>query len=134
MKNRLAVICLLILAAIASTLSLGAGNCGSDSEETATTKIATVDDMWGDSFYDRLTVVLKPTSAAQADQRYVVELYEKGKFRDSTGVSWNQPQINVHEKTYVDFSLSAEEADAYGAPNVLFGELSKVFSIKVRER
>ncbi|GAI41303.1 unnamed protein product, partial [marine sediment metagenome] len=68
------------------------------------------------------------TDLAVADKAYEVELYEKGKFRSATSVSWSQPELNVKKEKMVGFPLSYEERQAY------FGEdISHIFSVKVFE-
>ena len=80
-------------------------------------KIATAGDVsafiWGDE--TSFEVTLTPSSTAIAGEVYTVDLYEKGKYRDPTEVSWNQPEINVYTPKTVHFPtpLSKEESDAY---------------------
>lgn len=75
-----------------------------------------------------LCVWLKPTTSAVVDRTYVVELYEKGHLKDTTTVSWNQPELNVLKAKAVEFPITEAEFDAY------FGEdISHVFSVRVSE-
>ena len=94
--------------------------------------IATVQNIWvGSSGWagsDFICVELKPTSSAQANKVYTVDLYEMGKLRTSTKVSWNQPEINVSKMKPVRFPATKEEWDAYYMEDV-----SHIFSVKVHE-
>ena len=95
-------------------------------------KIATAGDVsafiWGDE--TSFEVTLTPSSTAIAGEVYTVDLYEKGKYRDSTEVSWNQPEINVYTPKTVHFPtpLSKEESDAY-----FMKDLSGIFSVIIHE-
>lgn len=136
MKKRLVTLLLVSLTLFTTLLSLGARGCGTSPEEedTAATKIATVEDMRASRDFG-LHVYLQPTSAAQANREYKVDLYDKGTFRETTSVSWAQPQINVHKVKTVYFSLSREEHDAYDFlhPDISFELLGEIFSVKVHE-
>jgi len=55
-------------------------------------------------------------------------LYEKGKLRATTRVSWNQPEINVSSKKLVEFPVTKEEFDAY-----FMEDVSHIFTVKVHE-
>ena len=101
------------------------------------TKIATVQRMWVSSWTAGifgtgppygLCVELKPTESALANKVYVVELYEKGHLRDSTTVSWNQPELNVLKEKMVILPVTRVEYNAY-----VFEDISHIFSIKVCE-
>ncbi|MBM4432582.1 MAG: hypothetical protein FJ025_01100 [Chloroflexi bacterium] len=96
------------------------------SEAPPKTNIATVEGMWESYFH--LVVQLKPTSEAIANKAYVVDLYEKGHLRDTTTVSWNQPEINVLLEKTVSFPLTEEEGNAY-----FMQDVSHIFSVKVHE-
>ncbi len=97
-------------------------------EETQKT-IATVEDIWV-SHVPRYCIVveLKPTNEAVSNKVYVADLYEKGKLRATTNVSWNQPEINVLSVKLVNFPATREEWDAY-----LWEDISHIFSVKVHE-
>jgi hypothetical protein len=69
---------------------------------------------------------LIPTALAIANEVYTVYLYDKGNYRDSTTVSWNQPEINVSDSASVSFPISQTEYDAYYAKDV-----SNVFSVSI---
>jgi hypothetical protein len=73
-----------------------------------------------------LNVTLIPTSLAIANEVYTVYLYDEGKYRDSTTVSWNQPEINVSDSVTVSFPISQTEYNAYYAKDV-----SDVFSVSI---
>ena len=81
-----------------------------------------------------LQVNLAPTDHTKANTSYTVDLYEKGKFRATSHVTWSQPELNANKANSVTFPLSDQEWDAYhwspatGAP-----DLSKIFSAKVHE-
>jgi len=92
--------------------------------------IATVTDMtvsnWSFKYDYALCVYLEPTSSALANETYLVELSEKGNFRDSTTVRWNQPEINVKKEKVVQFPIARAEWDAY-----FMEDISHIFSVKV---
>jgi len=91
--------------------------------------IANTDEIFASIMYHNSIVVrLIPTDATQANMVYQVDLYENGKLRSTTTVSWNQPQINVKEAKLVIFPASEEEYDAY-----LWQDLSHIFSVKLHE-
>jgi len=114
----------------------------SDGQTVATDEpiIATAEDMWvsnlgnpassliGGQQYSpyNLIVELKPTKAALPDHKYLVELYENGKYRDTVVVDWNQPEINVLKEKLVRFPIAREEFSAYYMENI-----SHIFSVKV---
>jgi hypothetical protein len=79
---------------------------------------------WGYAIY----VDLKPTQSAIAGKVYVVDLYEKGKLRATTHISWNQPEINVQKNRTAAFRASQEEYNAY-----FMEDVSRIFSVKVHE-
>jgi len=64
------------------------------------------------------TVELEPTSLAVANKIYIVEIYEKGRLRARTTISWNQPELNVFTHKYAYFRLTNEEWDAYSWKDV----------------
>jgi len=73
-------------------------------------------------------VNLKPTQSAVAGMTYDVDLYEKGKLRATTTVSFTQPDINIGATERVAFPATSDEDNAY------FGEnISNIFSVKVHE-
>jgi len=95
-------------------------------------QVATLESMSANVEYRAITVELKPTSLAQANRYYTVELYEKGTLRASKTVSWSQPELNVKETAWVGFKvLSLEEEDAYSLASQ--SELRRIFSIRVHE-
>ncbi len=71
---------------------------------------------------------LEPTDLAVAGKVYEVELYEKGKFRSVTSISWSQPELNVKKVKSVGFPLSYEERQAY-----FLEDISHIFSLKMCE-
>jgi hypothetical protein len=75
-----------------------------------------------------LNVVLVPTSSALENYEYEVQLYEKGENRDSTTVTWNQPEINVSKSKKVSFEITPEEYKAYHGEDI-----SKIFKIFIQE-
>jgi hypothetical protein len=80
-----------------------------------------------------LTVWVKPINA-KANVTYVVDLFEKGKFRESQSISWNAPQINVHESQAVRFNETKDEENAYTQASWNDSNWWKpIFSIKIRE-
>ncbi|MFA5399240.1 MAG: hypothetical protein WC169_03395 [Dehalococcoidia bacterium] len=96
-------------------------------------QIATVSRMYASSIcYPAaycLYVELKPTSNVVPGKNYVVDLYEKGSFRDTTTVQWNQPEINVLKEKSITFQhLKQDEYNAYQGKDI-----SHIFSINVHE-
>jgi hypothetical protein len=94
--------------------------------------IATVKRIWVSAIWidgGSLFVELQPASSAIANKVYIVELYEKGKYRATSKVSWNQPEINVSSMKAVEFSATREESEAYS----LESDLSDIFSVQVYE-
>lgn len=77
---------------------------------------------------DRLCVELKPTQNAKADYLYKVDLYEKGILRNTSTITWNQPEINVQYKKIVTFPVTSQEAEAYR-----WHKLDDIFSADVHE-
>ena len=75
-----------------------------------------------------LFVILKPTNIVIPDKYYTVDLYEKDVFRQSSLVSWNQPELNVLKEKDVEFISNRQEFDAY-----IDEDISHIFSVKVHE-
>jgi hypothetical protein len=71
-------------------------------------------------------VNLTPTQNAVANKTYNVDLYEKGKLRDTTTISFTQPDINIGSHTRVAFAATADEDGAYWGKNI-----NHIFSVKV---
>ena len=112
----------------------------SSTKITSEENVATAEDMWvsnvgnvlssmlGGEQYSpyNLVVELKPTKSALPDQKYLVELYENGKYRDTTAIAWNQPELNVLKEKLVSFPITSQEFDAY-----FMEDISHIFSVKV---
>lgn len=64
-----------------------------------------------DTYY--LHVSLVPTSRAEANTIYLVDLYEKGNLRASKSISWSQPEINVLAPKIASFQISYSEYITY---------------------
>ncbi|MFC1939483.1 hypothetical protein ACFLXO_02200 [Chloroflexota bacterium] len=73
-----------------------------------------------------LSVKIIPPKYAEAGKTYPVELYEKGKLRARTKVTWSQPELNVDYERELFFPLSYEEQTAYRGK-----DLSNLFSVVV---
>jgi len=130
MKNGLVILSLVVLVAVSSITSLGASSTGTSSDSG---KIGSLYDMVVTSSICescRLVICVMPSSSAQASHAYVVNLYEKGKLRDSNTISWSQRQIDRREYGTVCFRLSEEELGAYESTPT--DELREVFSVKVQ--
>lgn len=80
----------------------------------------------GYGLHRSIYVELIPTDYAEANRNYTVELYEKGKLRDKTYVSWNQPELNVKKEALVSFRITSEELSAYYLENI-----NGIFSVKI---
>jgi hypothetical protein len=78
--------------------------------------------------FQGLWVYLKPTSLAKANYNYKVDLFEKGKLRETGSVQWNQPEINVIDNKGCFFHLTTEEYVAY-----MGKDLNHIFSVSVHE-
>jgi hypothetical protein len=104
---------LLVLFTVALVSVTCIDGCGKDKMDTG---LANTINMWvsvDNVDLSWLHVKVKPTINAKADTRYVVDLYENERLRDSSSVSFNRPQPNVAETEVVRFPLSKTEADAY---------------------
>ena len=116
---------------LALTLILASGlvasGCGSDRSVAKITGIGLP--MLGFN----LQVGLAPTDHTRANTSYTVDLYEKGKFRATSHVTWSQPELNVNKTKSVTFPLSDQEWDAYHWSPTSAPNLSKIFSAKVHE-
>jgi len=137
-KWRLA--CVLILCLGGLPLTGCVSELGGQTAATDEPNIATTKDMWvsnvgnvlsnmlaGEQYSPyNLVVELKPTKSALPDQKYLVELYENGKCRDTTAIAWNQPELNVLKEKLVWFPITSEEFDAY-----FMEDISHIFSVKV---
>jgi hypothetical protein len=75
-----------------------------------------------------LVVGLPPTSQTKADYPYKVDLFEKGKLRQTGSVTWYQPEIDNRRAKGVEFDLTAEEWESYLGRNV-----DNIFSVSVHE-
>jgi hypothetical protein len=131
MKNGLAILSLVVAVAVSSIATLGANSSGTSS---ASGRIGSLYDIVATTNLCescRLVVCVIPSSLAQANRAYVVNLYEKGKLRDSNNISWSQPQIDMQEYGTVCFQLSEQEVDAYESAPA--DELREVFSIRVQQ-
>jgi hypothetical protein len=72
------------------------------------------EDIYIDLFQnDALAISLTPTDNAQAGITYMVDLYEKGVYRASSIVEWNQPELNIKLPLVIYFPLSHEEWHVY---------------------
>ena len=95
---------------------------------TSTNQVAKVVDIYVSWFTPHLVVDLMPTDAVQAGKYYKVDLYEKGKLRATSTVSWSVAELNVKNNKGVYFPLTTEERGVY-----LLKDLSNIFSVKVHE-
>jgi hypothetical protein len=75
-----------------------------------------------------LVVGLTPTTLTKAGYPYKVDLFEKGKLRQTGSVMWYQPEIDNKRAKGVDFDLTEEEWKAYLGRNV-----ENIFSVSVHE-
>jgi hypothetical protein len=130
MKKALAILAVVVMGVVGSIASLGVDSAGVGSDSG---KIGSACNMVATSSLCencRLVVCVMPLSSAKASHPYVVNLYEKGKLRDSSTISWSESQIEMREYATVCFHLSDAEVDAYEfAPS---DELGEVFSIRVQ--
>jgi hypothetical protein len=112
---------------------------GNSATNGHTAKIATVENMWVSNLGNPLSIItgeeyapydliveLKPTKSALPDQKYLVELYENGKYRDTAAIGWNQPELNVSKEKLVRFPIAREEFHAY-----YMEDTSHIFTVKV---
>jgi len=90
--------------------------------------IAKMEDVYINMIYKSLSVELKPTNNAKANYQYTVDLFEKGKWRYTSSITWNQPELNVSTVKSIDFPVTVQEMDAYRN-----NDLSHIFSVIVRE-
>ena len=75
-----------------------------------------------------LVVGLRPTALAKADYQYKVDLFEKGRLRQTSSITWNQLQIDVERAKGVEFDLTTEEWEDY-----LGRSVNHIFSVSVHE-
>ncbi len=68
---------------------------------------------WDFDHNNYLVVKVKPNSTTEGNTEYTVDLYEKGKFRDTSSVSWSASDLNMQNPEYVYFQLTDEEFQAY---------------------
>jgi ribosomal protein L37AE/L43A len=75
-----------------------------------------------------LVVELRPTEFVQADEYYVVQLWEKDKDsqRDSDWVIWSEAELNAMETKNACFTLAEHEWTFY--PD---GDLNHIFNVKI---
>ncbi len=90
--------------------------------------IAKMEDVYINMIYKSLSVELKPTNNAKANYQYTVDLFENGKWRCTSSITWNQPELNVSTVKSIDFPVTVQEMDAYRNK-----DLSHIFSVIVRE-
>ena len=76
-----------------------------------------------------LIVEIVPKNKVKPNISYRVKLYENDNFRESSMVSWNQPELNVHTMKAVSFRATRQESNAY----CLERDLSNIFSVKIYE-
>ena len=122
---------LLMLLSMVFVLSLLVTSCSEITNAIQGNKIATVDSISVTTgaftnYGYAIHVDLKPTSSAEAGKIYVVDLYEKGTFRATTTISFNQPTINIGDTKSAIFPASFDEFNAY-----FMKDVSKIFSVKV---
>ena len=79
---------------------------------------------------DGISVTLQPSSGAVANQLYMVDLYENGKFRDTQTISWDESNLQVSIPTKLIYVLPDSELNTY------LGEgknANDVFSVKIHK-
>jgi hypothetical protein len=120
---------LLVFLSMVLILPLLATDCG----VIPSKNIATVESIYYGLFSTGeigLAVNLKPTNSAKAFTSYTVDLYESGRFRASTVVSWTDSELDVFTTKRLIFELPEDEVEPY----LWAGKkLEDVFSIKVYE-
>jgi hypothetical protein len=124
---------LLMLLPMVLVLSLLVTSCSEITNAVQGNKIAAVDSISVTTgaftnYGYAIHVDLKPTSSAEAGKVYVVDLYEKGTFRATTTISFNQPTINIGDTKSAIFPASFDEFNAY-----FMKDVSNIFSVKVHE-
>lgn len=99
------------------------------SSTTQTTEVVTIESIYACPTCGYVLVVgLTPTPQTKADYPYKVDLFEKGKLRQTGTVTWRQGEIDNNRPKGVDFDLTAEEWEAYLGRNV-----DNIFSVSVHE-
>ena len=111
---------------VVDELSTGIKGVGSPgiSEMAAASNIAVTNQ--SPRYLYALTVNIRPWSSAVADKGYLVNLYEKGKLRDTSIVSWNQQQLDISEAAVLEFPITSAEYEAY-----LTQDLSQIFTVRL---
>ena len=135
----------LILSCVLVTTATGCSLFKSGTENTSTVNpisnnngnIATYgkEDITTAFMNEQLVVTLTPTDNAQSGVTYMVDLYEKGVYRASATVEWNQPQLNVKQYADVYFPLNHEEYEPYWQCRMITTDcyLNGIFSVSVHK-
>jgi hypothetical protein len=118
MKHRIAVVLLISIAVLAT-------GCSGVTNLLSNNQVATVKDI-SVSILGSLSVEIQPTDNAVIDRLYVVNLYEKGEERASKYITFNQPQINIHDTVDIEFPLTHDEYESY-----FMKDVTGIFSVKV---
>jgi hypothetical protein len=94
---------------------------------TQTPDVVTVESIYACPTCGHVLVVgLTPTPLTKADYPYKVDLFEKGKLRQTGSVTWRQGEIDNKRAKGVEFDLTAEEWESYLGRNV-----DDIFSVSV---
>jgi hypothetical protein len=116
------------LAVVAITATSGSCINGSGNGDIASVRKIYVGGAWNYSG-GLINIELKPTKMAIANTNYKVQLYEKGKLRDSSSVVWNTSEINAASPKIITFRCSYEEWKIYQPK----GDVRKIFSVTVTQ-
>ena len=133
------IVCTLVgilpVSAIKDKVFTAIENIQVDTNNSHHTNIAEVQGIWASPIWiggGKLYVELIPNESAEANEVYIVELYEKSKLRSVSKVSWSQPEINVATMRPVIFPITRAEAETYSDFN-LQKDLMDIFSVKIHE-
>jgi hypothetical protein len=143
MRKFVSVIVLATILALCSTACLTSNSAGAANLVSITAPDAGGEG-WNMGFDESLVVKLKPNSTTQSNTSYTVDLYEKGKLRATSSVSWSDPDFNMKNAQYVHFPLSDAEFQAYSKGRLptrdewlktgnssIYKNLQETFSVKV---
>jgi hypothetical protein len=114
---------------IIKSATTSTSNASQPAASTETPGVVTIENIYACSTCGPVLVVgLTPTALTKADYQYKVDLYEKGKLRQTGSITWRQPEIDAKRAKGVDFDLTTEEWKAYLGRNV-----DNIFSVSVHE-
>jgi hypothetical protein len=126
-KVILAVTLLLVSSVLASSCQYLPDSCKFWEEDGAPVRVGAF--TWRDSL-PGLEVALTPTSRTQASRDYVLDLFERGLWRGSTTVKWDEAELNGEYIKYAQFVLNRPEDAEYRYRSR--ADLADIFSVRIQ--